>query len=225
MKKILISSYFLLLIIELSGQFSLRVGDPRNSWYTYPGSIEEAVLTVEPKGIFMEYGLYLTFSSEGTPWTDVADTLEVILDFALPQEADIFDSWLWFGEDTVRAELMDKWTASLIYESIVNRRRDPSIPTKQSSTQYELRVFPMAGNETRKVKISYLMPTSWTKQVVSADLPLGIFTENNTYPEYFRVVAQIDSIWSNPRIVQDGDLEFMNDPTRESSMQVDIPFT
>ena len=225
MKKALSSGIFLLLFIQLFGHFSLRVGDPRNSWYTYPGSIEEAVLTVEPKGLFMEYGLYLTFSSEGTPWTDVSDTLEVTLDFELPEDAVVFDSWLWIGEDIVRADILDRWTASLIYESIVNRRQDPSILTKQSSTQYELKVFPMAGNETRKVKISYLMPTSWNKQVVSAELPLGIFTQNNTVPSYFQVVTRVDQTWTNPLIVQDDALKFesLTDSLSGDYMHVAIP--
>jgi len=44
------------------GSAQLRVGDPRNSWWTSQGTIEDASLTVRPKGLFLEYGLYLTFS-------------------------------------------------------------------------------------------------------------------------------------------------------------------
>lgn len=173
----------------------------------------------------MEYGLYLSFSSEGTPWTDVSDTLEVVMDFLLPPEAVVFDSWLWVGEDTVRADIMDRWTASLIYESIVNRRRDPSILTKQSSTHYELRVFPMAGNETRKIKIAFLMPTSWNKQFVSSDLPMGFFREINVPPPFFKIMARVDETWIQPRILQDTTLEFElpDDPNPGGFLQLAIP--
>ena len=149
--KTLLLSVVLFLSLNAVAHYNLRVGDPRNSWHTEQGTIEEANLTITPKGLYMEYGLYLTFSSNGTQWTNVKDTLEVTMDFSLPENAMITDSWLWFGEDTIKAVIIDRWTASSIYESIVRRRRDPSILFKQSATQYQLRVFPMAGNETRKV--------------------------------------------------------------------------
>jgi hypothetical protein len=134
------------------GHNQLRVGDPRNSWQTYQGTIEEASLTVAPKGLFMEYGLTLTFSSRGTIWTEVKDTLEVTLNFDLPENAMITDSWLWFGDDTIKAVILDRWTASSIYESIVQRRRDPSILFKQSVNQYELRIFRWLQAKHEKLK-------------------------------------------------------------------------
>lgn len=62
----------------------------------------------------------------------------------------IIDSWLWIGDEISKAMILDKWTASSIYENIVKRRKDPSILTKMSDLQYELRIFPMAGNEKEK---------------------------------------------------------------------------
>ncbi|HAQ36878.1 MAG TPA: hypothetical protein DCQ58_00080, partial [Saprospirales bacterium] len=73
----------------------LRVSDPRNSWYSYPGTIREASMSIHPKGAYLEYGLYLTFSSEGSPWNQSSDTLEIVLNFDLPEEAIVIDSWLW----------------------------------------------------------------------------------------------------------------------------------
>ena len=225
MKKALTLSLILFLFLEISAQNSLTVGDPRNSWYTYPGSISEASLTVEPKGLFMEYGLYLSFSSEGSPWTEVHDTVEVVLNFTLPPEAVVFDSWLWVGEEIVKADILDKWTASLIYESIVRRRRDPSILTKHSPTQYELRVFPMAGNEIRKVKIAYMMPATWSKQMVSARLPMEIFQNILSAPPYFELTTLSDDSWEDPFLVQEPDLEFapLPDSTSGSYKRAEIP--
>jgi len=92
----------------------------------------------------------------------------------LPENAIVDDSWLWIGKDIIKAKLMDKWTATGIYEGIVKRRKDPSILMKQSATQYELRVFPLVGNQTRKVKITYLMPITWSKINVAASLPTEV---------------------------------------------------
>jgi Ca-activated chloride channel family protein len=215
MKTILISCLFFLLALSGYSYTQLRVGDPRNSWYTSQGNIEEASLTIRPKGLFMEYGLYLTFSPKGSYWTNPQDTLEVILNFDLPENAIVHDSWLWIGNDIIKAKLLDKWTASTIYENIVKRRRDPSILMKQSATQYELRVFPMAGNQTRKVKITYLMPLKWNKSNVTASLPIDILNSSYYKPSVFPIFTWTNNEWNLPSIVGDPDIKFVakNDAT------------
>lgn len=172
MKKIL---FYALLLISSSvfGYNSLRIGDPRNSWTTNQGSIDEAILSVSPKGLFMEYGLFLTFSAKGTNYNQ-NDTLEVNLNFDLPKNSIVTDSWLWIGKDISKAIILDKWSASLIYESIVNRRKDPSILTKLSETSYQLKIFPMVGNSTRKVKITYLVPVEIDNYKLNSTLPTNI---------------------------------------------------
>ena len=225
MKTTLLSIILIFCITNVFGYNNLRVGDPRNSWQTSQGTIEEASLTVAPKGLFMEYGLTLSFSSRGTGWTNVKDTLEVTLNFDLPENAMITDSWLWFGEDTIKAVILDRWTASSIYESIVQRRRDPSVLYKQSSTQYELRVFPMAGNETRKVKITYMIPVMWNKTNITASLPFSILKSSSTLPSKLTIYTWEKEQWKNPVITGDENLVFKNqtDEFYGESKTVEIP--
>lgn len=206
--------------VNLKAQYSLLVGDPRNSWELYRGNIEQANLSIEPRGLFMEYGLTLEFSSEGTPWNDVSDTLEVVMEFQLPEEAVVFDSWLWIEGEPVQAKILDKWTASLIYEGIVKRRRDPSILSKRSATRYELRVFPMAGNETRKVKICYLMPCKWNRQMVSAQLPTPILRASDIYPD-FSVSLKTSEHWGKPEFLTSDNIQFTK--LTDSSYELLIP--
>lgn len=219
---------FIVLFFSLTNVFGytqLKVGDPRNSWQTYQGTIEESSLTVSPKGLYMEYGLSLTFSSRNTIWTSVKDTLEVTLNFDLPENAMITDSWLWFGKDTIKAVILDRWTASSIYESIVKRRRDPSVLYKQSATQYELRIFPMAGNETRKVKITYLVPVTWNKTSISAGLPLPILNSSLTLPSKLTVYTWESEQWKNPLITSDESIAFkdITDQNYGACKMVEIP--
>jgi Ca-activated chloride channel family protein len=225
MKQLFLISFLLFIVANVHGYNFLHVGDPRNSWWTEQGTIEEATLSVRPSGLFMEYGLYLTFSSRGTYWTSGNDSLEVVLDFELPENAIVHDSWLWIGNDIVRAKIMDKWTASSIYENIVKRRRDPSILSKLSSTLYELRVFPMAGNETRKVKITWLMPANWSKGNVNSSLPTSILNTSRFIPESFPVIAFADSSWANPQIVGNPTIAFTakTDTTFGDYFQAIIP--
>jgi hypothetical protein len=208
MKRITLIGLLFFVIINLFGYDQLRVGDPRSSWYTDKGTIEIATLSVRPKGLFMEFGLYLTFSSRGTNWTSVNDSLEVVLNFDLPDDAIVCDSWLWIGDDIIKAKIMDRWSASAIYENIVKRRRDPSILSKISATQYELRVFPMAGNQTRKVKITYLMPGNWNKSSVSAGIPTDILNTSKFIPAKLPVLTWTDATWTNPVIVEDAAIQF-----------------
>jgi len=184
----------------------LTVHDPqRGIWTEVQGSIDEATAVVHPKGLFMEVGLFLEFSAHGHGYTQ-EDTLEVVLDFNLPEEAIITDSWLWVEDNIIRADLIDRWTATQIYEDIVDRRQDPSILYKENDGEFHLRIFPMAGNESRKVKLTYLIPTEWASGYVRAVLPTPILgTSQRSTPLNLIVWPQEE--WGLPN-VEGQDLEF-----------------
>jgi hypothetical protein len=227
MKTLILCCILLASVINLLGNEynQLTVGDPRNSWWTNQGTIDEASLTVRPKGLFMEYDLYMTFSSKGSNWTKATDTVEVALRFELPENAIIHDSWLWIEDSIVHAKILDRWSATATYENIVRRRRDPSIVLKQSATQYELRIFPMAGNQTRKVKITYLMPATWNKTNVISSLPTGIINTSFTKPANFPVMTWTDSTWANPQIMNNPEIAFAakSDMTNGDHFEANIP--
>ncbi|NJK86592.1 MAG: T9SS type A sorting domain-containing protein [Bacteroidales bacterium] len=171
----------------------------------------------------MEYGLYLTFSADN--YFSSYDTLEVVLNFDLPDKAIITDSWLWIGDDISKALIMDQWTATLIYESIVKRRRDPSILYKKSSTQYELRIFPMAGNETRKVKITYLVPAAWNNDYVLSPLPVQLINTSSQPLEKFKIITWSSGEWQNPIISGGTDISFSPETNAEygAHFEAEIP--
>jgi Vault protein inter-alpha-trypsin domain len=222
-------SYCLLLIAMLHANglfaiYSLRVGDPRFSWTTQQGTIEEAVLSVKPQGVYWEYGLYLTFSARSTTY-NASDSLEVVLKFELPQNAIIHDSWLWINDDIVKAQILDRWTASAIYEGIVKRRQDPSILTKTSATQYELRVFPMPGSQTRKVKISFLMPAVWGSNQVTAQLPTKILTTSKNPVLAMPLLVWPNADWNTPSVLNSSSIVFepKTDPFGGDFLRSNIP--
>lgn len=210
MKNLLFLLLLLIVLPSLHAQYNytnLRVGDPRNSWWTDQGSIDEAVISIKPKGLYLEYGLYLTFSANNTNY-GANDTLEVVLDFGLPEGAMVTDSWLWLYDDIIKGKLIDRWSASQIYEDIVDRRQDPSILTKNSPTQYQLRVFPMAGNQTRKVKITYLLPLSLTREKATAYIPWEVLTVSKTPVYDFDVLLFDHTMLDEPRIEYKNPKEF-----------------
>lgn len=187
LKALLIVCSVSMLSIAHGQSYSLRVSDVRNTTYSTQGTIEECLLSVRPKGLFMEFGLYLSFSSRGSNFKS-NDSLEVVLNFSLPDKAVITDSWLWIGNEICQASLLDAFSASKIYENIVKRRRDPSLLTKNSNNGFTLRVFPMGGNEQRHVKITYLVPVSWTETNVQVPVPVEIINTSRYIPLDFPII-------------------------------------
>ncbi len=212
LKKILLTFVLLLsisIVQDASADNYLSVLDPQEPWWaTDQGNIDEAVLTIRPKGIYMEMGLYLTFSAKSSYLQNHTQPLEIVLNFELPEDAIVNDSWLWVEEEIIKAKIIDRWSASEIYEGIVDRQQDPSILFKESDTQYQLRIYPMEGAGSRKVKLSYLVPTKWTKQDVSAVLPLNILQTSRITPS-LEVRTWREGEWGNPRIAELPNTDFV----------------
>lgn len=201
----------LLLALQISAAYSLNlyITDPRNSFTKYPGTIEEMKMTVKPQGAYLEIGLFLTFSPKGSIYSSATDTLEAVLEFELDPKAFINDLWL-FVDDSVyiKAKLMDRWTAGFIYEGIVQRRLDPSILFKKGQGKYQVKVFPMAGNSSRTIRINYFVPCSWTDSEVKAKLPFEFFNSSNKKPDKIKIYAFPDTMFKHPAIAGMDSLHF-----------------
>ncbi len=202
---------------------SLTVADPRNSWSTYAGTLDAASITARPKGIYTECEVYMTYSSKNTPYTKLADTVEIVHRFTLPKNALVIDSWLWIEGVAERAKIIDRWTASQVYESIVKRRKDPSLLMKNSPTDYEFRIFPMAGNEVRTVKLTFLIPNNWEQNTAGIELPFNLF-ENSKIP-LTKVKLQLfgTNTWKNPQLLGATDISTKTDPVLGTYIESVLP--
>lgn len=170
--------FVLILILLLSQSILaqnawLNVQDPQQTWRSYRGNINEAIVSVGQRGLYSQVSMYLTFSADAQLYQS-GSQLEVVMNFNLPPGSIVTDLWLWIGDKISKGALLDVWTASSIYESIVNRRRDPALLRRMYDDNYELRVYPMLPNETRKVRVTYLVPNTWTLSKVSTPLPVNI---------------------------------------------------
>ncbi len=166
---------FALSFPSVQGQNWLYVQATRPPWQGGEGSIDSVEILIEPQGIYSRVEVSMSFSARGHEFEN-ADSLEVIYGFTLPDYAFVCDSWLWVGDEPVQADILDSWSAFRVYESIVNRRLDPSLLTKYGNGPennfYQLRIFPMAGDEARKVRLTFNIPTEWTDEWVSLNLPI-----------------------------------------------------
>ncbi len=191
----LVSSNFL-----LAQQSQLNVLDPHSWSSSDQATIEEASLTIKPKGMYMEYGLYLTLSPNGSYFDGVNySDLEFEMFFELPERSIVHDSWLWVDGQIMQALLIDRQKATEIYEGIVSRRKDPSILYQNGNGTYELRVYPVSGSGSRKLKITYLVETNWGRNRVSTPLPLDILKLSSKVPT-LEMTIYTDDDFGSPRI-------------------------
>lgn len=204
----IIGAFILLVftIFNAEAYNQLNIRSTRN-WYYYQGNIDKAFLTIKPNGVYHEVSMYLEFSTKGYPYNDPMDTLEVLFDFDLPKGSIINDSWLWVGDSIMQAVIIDKWSANQIYNNIVQVRRDPSILQTNGNDQYSLKVFPLNGNQVRKVKISYLQPVTISPFSSQINLPINLIKTSVIKPVIdVRVYSNDD--FGKPNSVQNTNLQF-----------------
>ncbi len=214
MKRLILTITTLCMIQQVLGYTYLQIGDVRNSWWTQPASIEQAELTIEPKGLYAECGLYLDFNTDGTDFNP-GDSLELQMRFNLPENAEVVDLWLWIFGVVEKADVYDIWTGTQIYEEIVQRRVDPALLTRAGGGDYMLRVFPIMTHMPRKVKITYLIPfRDLHSDQPSIPLPSSIFQQSAQEMEEIRISYIPGMDLDDPMLIENPNLKFtpVSDP-------------
>lgn len=214
MKKMFFLWLFGLTYVTLSfSSNSLRVVNVRQSWWGPQGTIEKAVLSIHPKGSYVEQGLYLTFSDRGNSFLP-GDSLEIQFDFELPKDAYVTDLWLWVEDSLMRALIMDRWTATNIYEGIVKRRRDPALLTINDYGNYlqcSLKIFPLMPGKMRRIKLTFLTPVVWTKSSVQCSFPIHLLKTSRYQVTPFYIIFWPERVWHNPKLPHDPNIKFNED--------------
>jgi hypothetical protein len=199
-KRTLAFLFVLSISIQLHAQASLYVQDPQATWYSSKGTIEEAVFSVGSKGIYSQVSAYLTFSARGGNFLS-GSMLETVMTFTLPEGGFVTDLWLWLDNGKIsKGKILDVWSASSIYEGIVNRRKDPAILKKTGARTYELRVYPMDRSATRKVRITYMTPVNWTEGSVSTPVPIEWLSASLNRPANVELISWRTTEWDNPSV-------------------------
>lgn len=191
---------------------NLRILDPQLPWYSFQGNVDQFDLTIKPGGLYTEVGVFMNISDRGSnigPGTN----LEAVMQFSLPEDVIVNDSWLWVNDTIIRADIIDRWTATNIYEEIVDRNQDPSILYKNTSRDYELRIFPLPSTTSRRVKLNFLMPNEWTTEQVMTALPFHLANSSLNPPENPRIRVWVDETWKNPALLDDSrQWTYVDDP-------------
>lgn len=182
MKTFLIPAFILVLnIVSLSAQDNLRIRDPNLTWKFITGGITQAEYIVRPGKNIVTCDLYLTYECKGNNFVNDYQ-YELVHNFSLPVNTLITDSWLWVDTVIMKADILERNEAINIYEGVVNRRRDPSLLLKNSSTAYSFNIYPIFNNNTRRVKLRFEIPVELEKHERTFSLPTGLLLTALTKP-------------------------------------------
>jgi len=198
---------YLCIVIFSSYTFSqnseyLQIGNVQASWYVQPGSIDSVTVMIEPKGYYAEVQMLVDYSTRCTNFNP-HDSLEIQMGFHLPYEAEVTDLWLWFFDLPIQARMLDRWTASMIYEDIVGRREDPVLLLKNSDTYYEMKIFPLMTNMPRRIKLTYMVPLhSLTSNQSFLSLPINFFRLSHCPILRFKVGMRNHPDLNNPSLIE-----------------------
>jgi hypothetical protein len=191
----------------LSQNTNIRLTDPQN-FRSSKATIDSLTIAVKPLGAYSQISYIINISTQNTIFNKIKDTVEIESFFNLPEQVIVNDSWLWVEDTLVYADLIDRWTANMIYEGIVHRaRRDPSIFYKNSPTAYEFRLFPLAGTKYRKFLISFLVPNEVKADQIKIDIPTMYFSTAQM-PDSVNLVFIEDPNYSAPKFLKsDGSVQ------------------
>ncbi len=152
----------------------------------YNVRIDNADLTIKPRGAFLEMTIELTVSYDFKSWYfKNYNELEFMWEFALPDQASITDFWLWQDDSLLHATLMDKWTAELLFSEVSSPVRNPALLTRsfadrEGQVNYNVRIYPVMRNIKRKFKIEYILPARPTNETLRVWLPITQLTSRSS---------------------------------------------
>ncbi|MCX6148758.1 MAG: T9SS type A sorting domain-containing protein [Candidatus Kapabacteria bacterium] len=219
-KKTFLTSLIISFIFSTTVMLSQQYGgftDPQRPSRNCQMQIDSTNIVIIPHGIYAE--ITTEFWYRPVELSSSLDTLEFYSYFTLPATDFVNDSWLWVDDTLSHALILDINTASLIYENIVHRvRRDPSIfYRRNTSGQYEYRVFPNVGSKSRHAKISYWTRMNFNngKAIVPFNSTLLNYSRIKTFPRNFKIYLN-----NNFSAIDFGS----NPPTINSSSDVDGNF-
>ncbi|MBN2104410.1 hypothetical protein JW835_10260 [bacterium] len=199
----------------------------------YPGvkdynvNIDEAQLKVYSRGNYVEMNLYLTVSYNFNSWFfKNYDELEFLWQFTLPEHAVMHEFWIWFGDSVAHAQVLDKWTAELLFSDVSTPVRHPGLltqssPDRNGQVSYELKIFPLMRGECKQFMIQYLLPGRPSVNSMRAWLPTTqLISEKTSKIDTLQVSYAYQDIPYEPKMIGTEVLESNHVPDQKIWNQV-----
>ncbi len=159
--------------------------------------IQSSKLRVVVHPFFVEVEEDAEISPVGTLWRGDDKTLEIVNEFYIRPATAIQSMLLWNGDKILKAKLKLKDDADKEYEDVVDRQksiavpRDPAIIEYVNDTYYRCRIYPVALNGSRKIRIRYVVPITFKKGVPQFDI--GTIFSTAQYSQYGQVQLTVEN--------------------------------
>lgn len=185
----------ILVLFHLTLYSQMSVNDPQNWCCDQSASIENVDYEIKTSGLYSEVSISFDVYTN-SPQSFTSETqLEFDYTFNLNQKAVFNDSWLYIDDYISIGEIYEKSEGTAIYEEIVDRRQDPSILTKIDQDLYNLKIYPLFPDSTRRVKLSYLIPLSYDENKMNTSLPMQFLDDSKEYPQNITLTIHDDQNW------------------------------
>ncbi len=149
---------------------------------------EKIAITVQPDHLDVEHELEIdakTIASTNAP--NSPSSLEITGRLTMADGTVMTGLLLWNGDKILKGKLQTKEMARRKYEEVVDRNvinppppRDPALLEKVSGSRYALSIFPVTLNESRKLRLRYLIPTRFEDS-----------TQRCSFPHAFSKIASV----------------------------------
>jgi hypothetical protein len=119
---------------------------------------DKITMTINPFHLDVEEEAVLGAHGD-VSWGDPA-TLEIVGTFTFAPGTTFRSLLLWNGQKILKAKLKERGAADTAYQQVVNRQipRDPALVEYLGNGTYRYRLFPVAANGSRRIRILYSIP-------------------------------------------------------------------
>ncbi len=142
-----------------------RSQSTQGATWTGTATITNELMRVSVYANYLDVELEWTFMADGTRPAQYADALEIVGNMNLDYGSVVVGMILWNGDKVLMAKLRKKEEARNAYEQVVDRDspvpprpRDPVILEDLGNDNYDLSIFPVTFEGTRKMRMRYLVP-------------------------------------------------------------------
>lgn len=99
--------------------------------------------------------------------------LEAVCNISAGQNAQVRAFAYWNGETKIKGEVFEKEDAARIYEETTGSGRDPGLVEQTGEGSFSFRVFPIQGNEHKRIEITLAQRLTRTGSQVEYRLPIA----------------------------------------------------
>lgn len=230
MKKYIMYMLFVFIIKVNATEFSVYEANYPNV-KDYNVKIDETTIVIRPAGNYVEINLYMTVSYDFQSWFfKNYNELEFKWQFNLPKDAIVHEFWYWEGDSIIVADVLDKWTAELLFSDVSTPVRNPglltqSYPNSSGQVLHELRLFPIKRGQQRRFKIQYLVPGRPTGENLRVWLPMTqLISDKTPNVKNLRILYKYGTEPYEPKIIGTDVLSSKNN-IELSAWEIDIPIS